>query len=119
MLASIRANHFLQWELRRTTTSAKGIQWSFILLRVIPLSLLTLVALIPTQYYINESRVDWLPLMAIVLFLPRPILAIRTMFMGIQSVRQDIIQGRWELLVLTGIPARKIVWRKWIQVVWQ
>src|SRR5689334_22629575 len=106
MFTSIRANPFLWWELRQGST-AKGINWSFIWLRVIPLSFLTLVALIPVFYYIDDSRVDWLPLMAIILFLPRPILAIRTLFMGIQSVRQDMIQGRWEPLILTGIPARK------------
>jgi len=116
MFTSIRANPFLRWELRRST-KLSGINWSFILMRVIPLIFLTLVALIPTQYYIDDSRVDWLPWMAIILFLPRPILAIRTIFAGIQSVRQDMLQGRWELLILTGIPARKIVWRKWVKVV--
>ena len=118
MLAAIRIHHFLRQELRRTSTPSL-INWSFIWMRVIPLTFLTLVALIPTQYYINESRVDWLPLMAIILFLPRPILAIRTMFMGIQSIRQDMVQGRWELLILTGIPARKIVLSKWAKVVSQ
>lgn len=118
MFTSIRANPFLRWEHRRTSTSV-GIDWSFIWVRVIPLSFLTLVALIPVFYYIDDSRVDWLPWMAVILFMPRPILAIRIIFAGIQSVRQDIIQGRWEPLILTGISARKIVWRKWAKIVRQ
>jgi hypothetical protein len=118
MLASIRGNHYMRLEFQRTST-AQGIKWSFILMRVIPLVFLALVALIPTQVYINDNLVDLLPLMAIVLFMPRPILAIRTIFVGIHSVRQDMVEQRWELLVLTGIPARKIVWGKWINVVKQ
>ncbi len=118
MFTSLRTNRILQWELRQGSVT-RGINWSFIWLRVVPLTVLTLIALIPVFYYIDDSRIDWLPLMAIILFLPRPILAIRTIFVGIQSVRQDIIQGRWEPLILTGIPARKIIWRKWVKVVRQ
>ncbi len=110
MFTSIRANPFLQ---------RSGINWSFIWLRVIPLSFLTLVALIPVFYYIDDSRVDWLPLMALVLFIPRLLLMIRTLFVGIQNVQQDMIQGRWEPLILTGYPAPKIVRRKWVEVVLQ
>jgi hypothetical protein len=119
MLASLRTNHFLWWELRRTTASAKGIKWSFILLRAIPLTFLAFVALIPAYFYIDDSRLTWLPLMATVLFLPRLILALITIFVGIESIRQDIIQGRWEPLILTGVPARKIVWSKWVTVTWK
>lgn len=118
MLAAIRGNHYMRAELQRTSTT-HGVKWSFILMRVIPLVCLTLVALIPTQVYINDNLVDWLPLMAIVLYLPRPILAIRTIFTGIHAVRQDMLDQRWELLILTGIPAHKIVWGKWMNVVKQ
>ena len=118
MFSSIRANHFLRWELRRSSTPSH-ISWSFILIRVIPLTFLTLVVFIPVYFYIDDSRLRLLPIMAIILYMPRPILTIRTIFVGIHSIRQDIIQGRWEPLILTGIPARKIVRGKWLSIVTQ
>ncbi|MBA3868400.1 MAG: hypothetical protein H0X30_04545 [Anaerolineae bacterium] len=118
MFAPLRNNALLKLELRHTSISRR-INWSFILLRVIPLTFLTFVALIPIFYFIDDSHMDWLPWMAIVLFTPRLVLAIRTISTGIQSVRQDMIQQRWEPLILTGISARKIVWSKWITIVRQ
>jgi hypothetical protein len=119
MFASIWTNHFLRWELRHTTTSAKGIKWSFILVRVIPLTFLTLVALIPVFYYIDETRLDWLGWMALILFVPRPLLIISTIVAAVGSVKNEMNTPRWELLILTGILAPKIVWGKWVGVVRQ
>ena len=119
MFTSLRANPFLKWELRRTSTSSAKINWSFIWLRVIPLTLLTLVALIPVFYYIDDNGIKFLPLMAIILYIPRCILALKSIAMGIAAMRQDIIQQRWEVLILTGISAKRIVRRKWINIVAQ
>src|SRR5689334_6692282 len=108
MFTSTSANPFLRWELRQRSKSAK-INWSFIWVRVIPLSLLTLVALIPVFFYIDDSKIKLLPLMAIILYIPRCVLALKSISMGIAAVRQDIVQQRWEVLILTGISAKKIV----------
>lgn len=118
MFTSIRANPFLRWEFRTRTTSAK-INWSFILLRVIPLSFLTLVALIPVFYYIDESRLSWLGWMALILFVPRPILMLRAVVSAVASVKAEMDTHRWDLLILTGISAQKIIKSKWIGVIRQ
>lgn len=105
--------------LRLAYTPSPNILWAFVWLRVLPLTFLTLVALIPAQYYITEDKFDLLMVLAIILFLPRPILVLRTMVTAIGTVHDEMRANRWDVLILTGIPARKIVWRKWVVVVKQ
>ncbi len=113
------AHRLSHMPLKFTFVPPRDIRWSFIWLRVLPLSILTLVALIPTRYYVTEDRADWLTIIGILLFLPRPILALRTIVSAVGSVNDEMRANRWDVLILTGISARKIVWGKWLYVVRQ
>lgn len=116
MITSIRAKYLLGYEVRNRSRTS-GINWLFIWMRVVPLTILTLVASIPVVFYIDDGGIKLLPIMAIILYAPRSILILKSIFTGIADVRQDIIQRRWEVLIVTGISAKQIVWRKWATVI--
>ena len=73
----------------------------------------------PVYVYITKENFNLLTIMAFILLLPRPILALMSIVRSVGSIKAEMVAHRWDLLILTGIPARTIVWRKWLWVVRQ
>lgn len=97
--------------LRRTRFFAwKRIRYALFLLAMA-------VSLTPLWLYLDTNQTGLLLVMVAVIYLAHVMVEMRTMLLAIHSITREQRAGTWDLLILTGIDARRIVWGKWWGVV--
>jgi hypothetical protein len=88
--------------------------WRFILTRVLLFIPVALIACIPSVIYIDGFQDSWLHLMLLVTILVHVGLTVKVAAVTVNLIQQSQQSGMWDLIRLTGIPARRLVMGKWL-----